>query len=79
MYSYNNNLSGWRNVPFNEIDTNALVEMILEIQRIIKTSTRADIEALINPNNPYYHQPSNKGWAILVKGLERSIFKTRTM
>jgi hypothetical protein len=62
MYSYNNDLSGWRNVPFNEIDTNALVEMIFEIQGIIKTGSRADIEALINPNNPYYHQPSNKGW-----------------
>jgi len=62
LYRYSNDLSGWRDVPFSELDSNAIADKVLEIQRIIKTGSKADIEALINPNHQYYHQPSNHGW-----------------
>ena len=62
LYWFFNDLSGWRNVPYNKIDTNALYEKEQEIKRIIRTGTRTEVEALMNPDNPYYHQPSNNGW-----------------
>ena len=62
LYWFFNDLSGWRDVPFNKIDGNALFEKEQEIKRIIRTGTRAEVETLVNPDNPYYHQPSNQGW-----------------
>ena len=62
MYIYENDLAGWRDVPMNEIDGNALAQRVLDIQKIMKTGTRAEVEKLINPDNPYYYQKANKGW-----------------
>ena len=62
MYKYSNDLAGWRDVPMNEIDYDALSQKVLDIQKIIKTGTRTEVEELINPDNPYYHQKSNQGW-----------------
>jgi hypothetical protein len=62
MYRYSNDLAGWRDVPMNEIDGEALAQKVLDIQKIIKTGTRAEVEELINPDNPYYNRKSNQGW-----------------
>ena len=62
LYRYANDLAGWRDVPMNEIDDVALSQRVLDIKKIIKTGTRAEVEALIKPDNPYYHQKSNNGW-----------------
>jgi len=62
MYRYSNDLAGWRDVPQNEIDDVAIAQNVLDIQKIIKTGTRSQVEALINPDNPYYYQKANHGW-----------------
>ena len=62
LYGYSNDLAGWRDVPMSEIDVSAIMQNVYDIQEIMKTGVRAEVEKLINPDNPYYHQKSNHGW-----------------
>ena len=62
LVMYQNSLSGWCDVPMDEIDENAFDQKVRDIRNIMNTGTRAEVEALMNPNHQYYHQPSNQGW-----------------
>jgi len=63
LYRYINDIAGWRDVPFGELEKDVpAIQITLDIQKIIEKGTRTEVEALLNADHSYYHQTSNQGW-----------------